>query len=121
MEESVREQRLPAWARSVIAELRREVEHQTFAANSTEEENARLRAVIDGKFSGESDADTFYINEDTAAQIPLGLGVSIRFPGYDVHWSEPTGELLIESNRPMYIKLCDYNQMVAIVDDRENL
>jgi hypothetical protein len=110
-----REHKLPGWATEIIAALRREQERLTHEVTATEAENTRLRAVINGKYGGDTgDADTFYVNDDTAQKIPLGQGVTIRFGVfYDVRYDVKAG-LLVEGDSSVAVHpVSDYE--VAVV------
>jgi hypothetical protein len=114
-----REKRLPVWVRDTLRSLRQELESADRHAASVEEENERLRAVIEGRFTGKPEDDTFLINDDTAKELPLGKGPDIRFADfYTVRYGDArtsgggatanlTGGarvLVVETDKPMQIR-----------------
>ena len=111
-----REDKLPQWAQTMIDGLRTQLRTATTVEESLYAENDRLRTVIDGKFSGETSADTFYVNDDTASQIPLGTGVTVRFGGFaDVTVQENT--LLVDTDAPVVIRPGTFNHQILITQD----
>jgi hypothetical protein len=92
------------------------VERLTHEVRAAEEENDRLRMVIDGKYGGDAgDANTFYVNDDTAQKIPLGRGVTIRFDDYyDVVYDRLLGVLVVQGDQAVAVyPVSDYEVAVA--------
>ena len=110
-----RESRLPLWASEILSRLRQEIESLERAAAAQAAENERLRIVIAGKYSGGTEADTFYVNDDTAQEIPLGKGPTIRVGGFfDVRYDAGKGALLVEGDRAVQVyPESDYEVAVA--------
>jgi hypothetical protein len=112
-----REKRLPVWAQEKLRGLRQELESAVRHADFVEEENTRLRAVIEGRFTGKPEDDTFLINDDTGKELPLGKGPDVRFADfYTVRYGNarstgPTQNLtggarllIVETDKPMQIR-----------------
>jgi hypothetical protein len=114
-----REKKLPVWAREKLYGLRQELESSVRHADFVEEENARLRAVIEGRFTGKPEDDTFLINDDTAKELPLGKGPEIRFADfYTVRYGDARTSgggatanliggarvLVVETDKPMQLR-----------------
>jgi hypothetical protein len=109
-----REPKLPAWVQEKLRVLRERLRQEAAGAELAEEENARLRTLIEGKFAGETDADTFLVNEETGKEVPIGKGCDIRFADfYSARYGRldqggiSTGGarvLIIETDKPMQIR-----------------
>jgi hypothetical protein len=114
-----REKKLPVWVRETLYALRQELESASRHSGFVEEENDRLRGVIEGRFTGTPNDDTFLINDDTAKELPLGKGPEIRFADfYTVQYGDvrsvghgATGNLVggvralvVATDKPMQIR-----------------
>jgi hypothetical protein len=113
MTPDAREAKLPQWTRDLLRDLRRQQVFQEKAIAQLDDENELLRALADGKFAEETNADTFLVSEDTGKEVPLGKGASIRFADfYSARYDDPqrwmrTGGarvLIIETDTPMQIR-----------------
>lgn len=117
MKEETRFQRLPAWAREELRKRADEIKRLEGTLEAVEAENNRLRVALTGKAEVGGPSDTFHVNDDTGAKLPLGVGASIEFgPAgrFDVRYE--AGGLLIESQGAMAI-MPDYNQSIFITTD----
>jgi len=109
-----REVKQPVWVLTRLNFLRTALGQARREAGLLYEENARLRTLIEGKFAGETDADTFLVNEETGKEVPIGKGCDIRFADfYSVRHdrldqgSTGTGGarvLIIETDTPLQIR-----------------
>lgn len=78
-----REGKLPRWVRGTLYALRRDVRWAADDKVKLQAENERLRDLVDSKYKGEhADADTFFVDEDTAKELSLGKGPEIRFADF---------------------------------------
>jgi hypothetical protein len=101
-----RERKLPTWAREIIWQLRRDNDLKTSEVKDVTEENTRLRDLVAGKADNPGDADTFLVNEDTAAQIPLGKSQELLFRTRDGDFTVGLHEqtLIVEAERSLVLR-----------------
>jgi hypothetical protein len=118
MERDEREDKLPAWARGIITDLRLALRNEIASANvrvgEAEMENSRLRALTDDRRNASGDADTFLEDEE----VPLGRGTHVRFADfYTAHYGthETTGGarvLVVETDKPMQVRPLDLDRVI---------
>lgn len=110
-----RVQRLPAWARNERREMQEEIRKLQDTLKLVEAENQRLRNVIAEHAENGGPADTYLVNEDTAAELPLGIGPEIRFNSvFSVHYEADVDLLIVETDQDMCILPTDFGRIIEM-------
>lgn len=112
-----REEKLPAWARELIYKLRQGGESNIAYLITYSEENERLRALVDGKYTGEEDgSDTFLVDADMAKRLPLGRTAEIEF-GQDRFWTVRLGMDVAKGGTGRQVLVIETTEPLIVIPD----
>jgi hypothetical protein len=106
-----REKKLTPWVQALLRKLRSQLEVTEVELQAVTAENERLRNVVEDKYgTRDDDSDTFLVNEDTAAELPLGKGPTVRFADFygvrcdQSKTADGARVLIVETDDPMQIR-----------------